>query len=162
MYYTPNNEKMAGVNRVVLLGNVGADPEVRHLDSGVSVARIRLATTETYRDKEGQKRDITEWHNVVMWRGLAKIAEEYIKKGSQIFIEGKIRSNNWEDDQGNQRRSIEIVADNLQMLGRPGSSQADGSNNYQKPAGQANQGASEPESPDFDAGGGDEADDLPF
>lgn len=152
---------MAGVNRVILLGNVGADPEVRHLDSGTSVARIRLATTETYRDREGNKRDITEWHNVVMWRGLAKIAEEYIKKGSQLFIEGKIRSNTWEDDQGNQRKSIEIQADNMQMLGRPGSSQSGQGESYQKPAQDKNQQANEPGADDFNSG--DEgSDDLPF
>ena len=147
----------------MLLGNVGADPEVRHLESGTSVARIRLATTETYRDKEGQKRDITEWHNVVLWRGLAKITEEYIKKGSQLFIEGKIRSNTWEDDQGNQRKSFEIVADNMQMLGRPGSSggQSGAGNNYQKPAQNDTQQANEPGSTDFNSN--DEgSDDLPF
>jgi single-strand DNA-binding protein len=107
------------LNKVMLIGNVGKDPEIRHLDSGVSTTTITLATSETYTDKtSGQKITNTEWHNVVLWRGLADVAERYIRKGSQIFIEGKIRTRSWEDKEGQKRYTTEVVADNLRLLGR--------------------------------------------
>lgn len=106
-----------GVNKVILVGNVGKDPEVRHLDSGVAVTTFPLATSETYRNKEGQKVTNTEWHNVVLWRGLAEIAEKYVKKGNPLYIEGKIRTRSWDDKDGNKRYTTEIIADNMQMLG---------------------------------------------
>jgi len=108
---------MAGVNKAILVGNLGKDPEVRYLDSGVAVANFSLATTENYRNKEGEKVSQTEWHNVVLWRGLAEIAEKYLKKGSSVYIEGRIRNRKWEDKEGNTRYNNEILADNMTMLG---------------------------------------------
>ena len=108
---------MAGVNKVILVGNLGKDPEVRYLDSGVAVANFSLATTENYKNKQGEKVSQTEWHNIVLWRGLAEIAEKWLKKGSSVYIEGKIRTNKWEDKEGNTRYNTEILADNMTMLG---------------------------------------------
>ena len=88
---------MAGVNKVILVGNLGQDPEVRYLDSGVAVANFSLATTENYKNKQGERVSQTEWHNIVLWRGLAEVAEKYLKKGSSIYVEGKIRNRKWED-----------------------------------------------------------------
>lgn len=110
---------MAGVNKVILLGNLGKDPEVRYLEGGTAVANFTLATSETYKDRtSGERKSITEWHNVVVWRGLAEIAEKYLKKGSQIYIEGKLRSRQWQDKDGNNRYTTEIVADTMQMVGK--------------------------------------------
>ena len=108
---------MAGVNKVILVGNLGKDPEVRHLDNGVAVANFSLATTENYKNKEGARVSQTEWHNIVLWRGLAEVAEKYLKKGSSIYIEGKIKTRKWEDKEGNTRYNTEILADNMTMLG---------------------------------------------
>ena len=108
---------MAGVNKVILVGNLGKDPEVRYLDSGVAVANFSLATTENYNNKQGEKVSQTEWHNIVLWRGLAEVAEKWLKKGSSVYIEGKIRTNKWEDKEGNTRYNTEILADNMTMLG---------------------------------------------
>ena len=108
---------MAGVNKVILVGNLGKDPEVRYLDSGVAVANFSLATTESYKNKEGEKVNQTEWHNIVVWRGLAEVAEKWLKKGSSVYIEGKIRTRKWEDKEGNTRYTTEILADNMTMLG---------------------------------------------
>lgn len=108
---------MAGVNKVILVGNLGKDPEVRYLDGGVAVANFPLATTETYKDKSGNRVDQTEWHNVVLWRGLAEITEKYLKKGSQVYIEGKLRTRSYDDKDGVKKYTTEIVADNMTMLG---------------------------------------------
>ena len=108
---------MAGINKVILIGNLGKDPEVRYLDSGVAVANITLATTENYKNKEGERVSQTEWHDIVLWRGLAEIAEKYLKKGSSVYIEGKIRTRKWEDKDGNNRYRTEILANNMTMLG---------------------------------------------
>tara|TARA_Y100000766_G_scaffold270448_1_gene268379 strand:+ start:380 stop:787 length:408 start_codon:yes stop_codon:yes gene_type:complete len=108
---------MAGVNKVILVGNLGKDPEVRYLDSGVAVANFSLATTESYKNKEGERVNQTEWHNIVLWRGLAEVAEKWLKKGSSIYIEGKIKTRKWEDKDGNSRYNTEILADNMTMLG---------------------------------------------
>ncbi len=117
---------MAGVNKVILVGNLGKDPEVRYLDSGVAVANFSLATTENYKNKEGERVSQTEWHNIVLWRGLAEVAEKYLKKGSSVYIEGKIRTRKWEDKEGNNRYSTEILGDNMTMLGsKPASEEKD-------------------------------------
>tara|TARA_B100001287_G_scaffold186622_1_gene157517 strand:+ start:144 stop:563 length:420 start_codon:yes stop_codon:yes gene_type:complete len=108
---------MAGVNKVILVGNLGKDPEVRYLDSGVAVANFSLATTENYKNKQGEKVSQTEWHNIVLWRGLAEVAEKWLKKGSSVYIEGKIRTKKWEDKEGNTRYNTEILGDNMTMLG---------------------------------------------
>jgi single-strand DNA-binding protein len=108
------------VNKVILVGFVGNDPEVRYLDSGTPVANFRMATSENYTNRSGEKVSQTEWHNVVVWRGLAEVVEKYVKKGSQLYIEGRIRTRAWDDRDGNKRYTTEIVADNLQMLGKRG------------------------------------------
>tara|TARA_B100000945_G_C20365224_1_gene589217 strand:- start:173 stop:604 length:432 start_codon:yes stop_codon:yes gene_type:complete len=108
---------MAGVNKVILVGNLGKDPEVRYLDSGVAVANFTLATTENYKNKEGERVSQTEWHNIVLWRGLAEVAENWLKKGSSIYVEGKIRTRKWEDKEGVTRYTTEILGDNMTMLG---------------------------------------------
>ena len=106
------------INKVILIGNVGADPEVRYLDGGVAVARFSLATTEVYNNKNGEQVRQTEWHNIVLWRGLAQIAEKYVKKGMLLYIEGRLRTRNWEDQNGVKRYTTEIYGDNMQMLTR--------------------------------------------
>lgn len=108
---------MAGVNKVILVGNLGKDPQVRYLDSGVAVANFSLATTENYKNKEGERVSQTEWHNVVLWRGLAEVAEKYLKKGASVYVEGRIRTRKWEDKEGVTRYSTEILGDNMTMLG---------------------------------------------
>ena len=109
---------MSGVNKVILIGNLGKDPEVRYLDSGVAVANISLATTENYKNKEGEKVSQTEWHDVVLWRGLAEVAEKYLKKGASVYIEGKIRTSKWVDKDDNNRYKTEIMADKMNMLSK--------------------------------------------
>ena len=113
---------MAGsVNKVILIGNLGKDPEVRTLNNGTQVTTIPIATSESFRDKTtGEQREITDWHNVVLWRGLAEIAGKYLKKGSKVYIEGKLRNRSWEDQEGNTRYTTEVVADVMTMLDRAG------------------------------------------
>lgn len=106
------------VNKVILVGNVGQDPEVRYLDNNTPVCTIRLATSEVYKNKNGERVSNTEWHSVVLWRSLAEVAEKYIRKGSQIYVEGKLRTRSWDDKDKNKRYTTEIVADVLQLLGR--------------------------------------------
>ena len=107
------------LNKVLLIGNAGRDPEVRHLESGVVTATFSLATTEKFRDRtSGEMKEQTEWHNIVCWRNLAEIAEKYVKKGTQLFIEGRIRTRSYNDKDGNTKYTTEIVADNMQLLGR--------------------------------------------
>ena len=107
------------VNKVILIGNLGKDPDVRHLENGASVANFPIATSENYKDrKTGEKVSQTEWHNIVVWRGLADIAERFLKKGDKIYIEGKLRTRSWQDQEGNNRYTTEVIADNLTMLGK--------------------------------------------
>ena len=114
---------MAGVNKVILVGNLGKDPEVKYLDNGVAVANFSLATTENYKNKEGERVSQTEWHNVVLWRGLAEVAEKYLKKGASVYVEGKIKTRKWEDKEGVTRYSTEILGENMTMLGGKSSSE---------------------------------------
>ena len=107
-------------NKVILIGNVGKDPEVRHLETGIAVASFTLATRERYKNRNGELQDQTEWHNIVCWRNLAELSEKYIKKGAQIFVEGKIRTRSWADQTGAKRYTTEIVADNIRLLDRKG------------------------------------------
>jgi single-strand DNA-binding protein len=109
---------MSGVNKVILIGNLGKDPEVRYLDNGIAVANISLATTENYKNKEGEKVSQTEWHDIVLWRGLAEVAEKYLKKGASVYIEGKIRTSKWVDKDDNNRYKTEIMADKMNMLSK--------------------------------------------
>jgi single-strand DNA-binding protein len=107
---------MRGVNRVMLIGNLGKDPDVQFIEGNIAVAKFPLATTENYRDKTGNMVSQTEWHTIVVWRGLADLAQKYLHKGSLVFVEGKLRTRNWEDKDKNRRSSTEIVADGLVML----------------------------------------------
>src|SRR5690348_2162761 len=112
-----------GVNKVILIGNLGADPETRAMPSGSSVANLRIATTESWRDKQsGEQQERTEWHRVAFFGRLAEIASEYLKKGSQVYIEGSLRTRKWQDKQGNERYTTEIVGSEMQMLGGRGGS----------------------------------------
>ena len=129
------------LNKVMLIGNVGKDPEIRYLDGNnpnsgnTKVAQFTLATTERYRDRNGELRENTEWHNIVAWRNSADVAEKFIRKGTQVFIEGKLRTRSWTDQTGNKRFTTEITVDNLQLLGKktdnPGAQQSQGG--YQQP-----------------------------
>jgi single-strand DNA-binding protein len=108
---------MAGINKVILVGNLGRDPEVRYTPSGTAVANFTLATTETWTDKDGAKQSHTEWHRIVAWRRLGEICGEYLSKGKQVYIEGRVRTKEWEDQEGNKRKTTEIEAQTMQMLG---------------------------------------------
>lgn len=107
---------MRGVNRVMLIGNLGKDPDVQHLEGNIAVAKFPLATTETYKDRTGKLISQTEWHTVVLWRGLAELAQKYLHKGSLIYVEGRLRTRSWEDKEGNKKFATEVVGDNLIML----------------------------------------------
>lgn len=170
---------MAGINKVILIGNLGKDPEVRYLEGGSVVANLTLATTESYKDKNGNKIDMTEWHDLEMWDGLAKIAEQYLNKGKTIYVEGRIKTDTWQDDQGNNRKRTKIRVQNMTMLGSPGQ----GSSPYAQPADTSQENnisnntapapgsyaPSRPQSqpagnpqPEFQPSQDDFADDLPF
>lgn len=107
---------MRGVNRVMLIGNLGRDPDVQHLEGNIAVAKFPLATTETFKDRAGKLISQTEWHTVVLWRGLAELAQKYLHKGSLVYIEGRLRTRSWEDKEGNKKFATEVVGDNLIML----------------------------------------------
>lgn len=111
---------MAGtVNKVILVGNLGKDPEIKYLENGVPIAKFSIATSEVYTDKNsGEKREITDWHNVVMWRGLAKVAEQYLKKGMKVYIEGKLKTRSWSDENQQMKYATEVVADEMVMLSK--------------------------------------------
>lgn len=153
------------VNKVILVGNVGKDPETRYLEGGTAVCSFPLATSETYRNRDGERITNTEWHNVVLWRGLAEIAEKYVKKGSQLYIEGRIRTRSWDDRDGNKRYTTEVVGDNMQMLGKrqdeAGTQEDPGPATATQTPGQPRENG--PVSDFNDVGSGpDEPDDLPF
>ena len=107
---------MRGVNRVMLIGNLGKDPEIQFLEGNIGVAKFSLATTETYKDRSGKLISQTEWHTVVLWRGLAELAQKYLHRGSLVYIEGRLKTRSWEDKEGNKKFATEIVGDNLIML----------------------------------------------
>jgi len=144
---------MSGVNKVILVGRLGKDPEVRHLENGATVANFSMATSETYKDRQtGERREQTEWHNVVLWRGLAEVAEKYVNNGDMIYVEGKLRTRSWEKD-GVTRYTTEVVGDNMTMLGGGGGNSGGGMQ------GEQNQSMSQSsESAPMD----DATDDLPF
>lgn len=146
---------MAGsINKVILIGNLGKDPEVRFLEGGTAVASFPLATSETYKDKTtNEKRTVTEWHNIVLWRGLAEVAQKYLHKGDNVYIEGKLRTRSWEDKEKNKRYTTEIIADNMTMLSTKAASEERAQN---KPASSGESPFNAPENqPTVD-------DDLPF
>jgi len=136
-----------GVNKVILIGNLGQDPDTKYMPSGSAVTNLRVATTEVFKDREtGQQQERTEWHSVAMFGRLAEIAGEYLRKGSQVYIEGRLRTRKWQDKQGQDRYSTEVVADQMQMLGSRGGAGASASAESgapQKPAAKA-RGAAEP------------------
>jgi len=142
------------VNKAILVGFVGNDPEVRYLDSGTPVCNFRMATSETYKNKAGERVTTTEWHNIVLWRGLAEVAEKYVKKGTQIYVEGRIRTRAWDDRDGNKRYTTEIVGDTMQLLGKKSD---DSSGDSNAPSGQEENMNNAPDIPEADA-----TDDLPF
>ena len=109
---------MSGVNKVILIGNLGKDPEIRYTESKVPVTTLRIATTETYKDRNGERAEQTEWHNVSIWRGLAEVANNYLHKGSKVYIEGRLKTRQWEDKEGNKRYTTDVVATNMVMLDR--------------------------------------------
>ena len=149
---------MCGVNKVILVGRLGKDPEVRHLENGATVANFSMATSETYKDRQtGERREQTEWHNVVLWRGLAEVAEKYVKKGDMIYVEGKLRTRSWEKD-GVTRYTTEVVGDNMTMLG------GSGGGGSSQSGGDYSQNQSQPmqESAPSQDTASDATDDLPF
>jgi len=154
-----------GVNKVILVGNLGADPETRSMPSGMTVTNIRIATSESWKDKaSGAQQERTEWHNVALFGRLGEIAAEYLRKGSQVFVEGKLRTRKWQDKQGNDRYTTEIIADNMQMLGGRGGGGSMGGGG----GGGERSGAAAPARDEFDqtpapAGGKEDFDDdIPF
>ena len=116
---------MRGVNRVMLIGNLGKDPDIQFLEGNIAVAKFSLATTETYKDRSGKLISQTEWHTVVLWRGLAELAQKYLHRGSLVYIEGRLKTRSWEDKEGNKKHSVEIVSDNFMILTRNQNSQTD-------------------------------------
>jgi len=155
-----------GINKVILIGNLGADPETRAMPSGTTVANLRVATSESWRDKQtGEQQERTEWHRVALFGRLAEIAGEYLRKGSQVYIEGSLRTRKWQDKQGNERYSTEIVGNDLQMLGGRGGAGA-GAGASASPASAAAAGAGAPSYAEESAGGGSRSeefdDDIPF
>jgi len=136
---------MAGVNKVILVGNLGADPEMRYTADGTAVCNFRIATSEKFKDRQGNMQERTEWHRIVAWRNLAEICGQYLFKGKQVYVEGKIRNESWEKD-GVKQYSYKIVADTIQMLGSPGSGTR----------------SQEPETPFGPPEGGAAEDDIPF
>ncbi len=125
---------MASVNKVIIVGNLGKDPEVRYMPNGDAVTNVTVATTDTWKDKSsGEKREATEWHRIVFFRKLAEIAGQYLKKGSQVYIEGSLKTRKWQDKDGQDRYTTEIVADTMQMLGSRGGGGGGGSTDYDAP-----------------------------
>lgn len=150
---------MSGVNKVILVGRLGKDPEVRNLENGATVANFTMATSESYKDKTtGDKKEITEWHNIVLWRGLAEIAAKYLHKGDMVFVEGKLRTRSWEKE-GVTRYTTEIVGDNMTMLSTQRGGGGGGNSEYKPSAPQYSaQGGGD----DFSSKGDNATDDLPF
>jgi single-strand DNA-binding protein len=160
---------MASVNKVILVGNLGRDPEMRYMPSGDALASFSIATTDSWKDKNGQKQERTEWHRISMFGKQAEIAGEYLKKGSSVYIEGRLQTRKWQDKEGNERQTTEVVADRMQMLGGRG-----GGNTYEVMDDDMNQDAPRQSAPasapkqapaQKPAGGGgfdDFEDDIPF
>jgi single-strand DNA-binding protein len=149
---------MSGVNKVILIGHLGSDPTVRYTQSGSAVANFNIATTERFNNKAGEREERTEWHRIVAWGKLAEICQQYLKKGKQVYIEGRLQTRQWEDQQGQKKYTTEIVANNMQMLGRAGDTMdvpSQDTNDYSpEPQGAPHGGGG--------GGGGSDDDDLPF
>jgi single-strand DNA-binding protein len=154
-----------GVNKVILVGNLGKDPETRYMPSGSAVTNLRIATTEAWKDKQsGEQQERTEWHSVAMFGRLAEIAAEYLRKGSQVYVEGKLRTRKWQDKEGKDRYTTEIVADEMQMLGSKGGGASAGAAAGAAAGGGAASGSGSGRAAVNDGGGppGDFDDDIPF
>lgn len=153
---------MASVNKVILIGNLGRDPEMRYMPSGDAIANLRIATTDTWKDKEGNKQEATEWHSVVFFGKQAEICGQYLKKGSSVYVEGSLRTRKWQDKEGNDRYTTEIRGDRMQMLGGRGAG-GGGMADYDAPASSdiaPRGGAAKPAA--GGAGFGELDDDIPF
>jgi single-strand DNA-binding protein len=147
---------MSGVNKVILVGRLGKDPEVRNLDNGAVVANFTMATSESYKDKTtGEKKEVTEWHNIVLWRGLAEISQKFLHKGDLVYIEGKLRTRSWEKE-GVTRYTTEVIADNMTMLGSKSGGGSSSSNEY------GSRGADRAPSESYSGPADNSTDDLPF
>lgn len=161
------------VNKVILVGNVGIDPEIRTTESGVKVARVRLATTERYYDRQtNEAKELTEWHTITLWRGLADVVDKYVRKGSQLYVEGRLRTREWTDKENIKRYATEIMADEMKLLGRRGDAQQ-GVQGTAQPMGAPQQGVySQAATPSYNQAApqasqsipamNDDPDDLPF
>lgn len=161
------------VNKVILVGNVGIDPEIRTTESGVKVARVRLATTERYYDRQtNEAKELTEWHTITLWRGLADVVDKYVRKGSQLYVEGRLRTREWTDKENIKRYATEIMADEMKLLGRRGDAQQ-GVQGTAQPMGAPQQGVysqsatssynqAAPQAPQSIPAMNDDPDDLPF
>jgi single-strand DNA-binding protein len=149
---------MSGVNKVILVGRLGKEPEVRNLENGAVVANFTMATSESYKDKvTGEKKEVTEWHNIVLWRGLAEISQKYLHKGDLVYIEGKLKTRSWEKE-GVTRYTTEIVADNMTMLGSKGGSSNSGNTSSDYGSRNTERAATE----SYSAPADNNTDDLPF
>jgi len=144
---------MSGVNKAIIVGNLGSDPELRHTQGGTTVANFRVATNEVFTTKNGERNERTEWHRIVAFGRLAEICGQYLTKGKQVYIEGRIQTRDWEDQQGNKRYTTEIVASQMVMLGRAGDAPYTADADAQ---------ASPPDEPQAAPAGTDDDDDLPF
>ena len=129
---------MASVNKVIILGNIGKDPEMRFMPNGDAVCNFSIATSDTWKDKAGQKQERTEWHNITMYRKLAEIAGEYLKKGGSVYVEGALQTRKWQDKEGKDRYTTEVIADKMQMLGGKSEGQGAGTAPSNKGAGNTN------------------------
>jgi single-strand DNA-binding protein len=154
---------MAGVNKVILIGNLGSDPEVRHLSNGSVVANFNIATSESYTNRNGERVTQTEWHRIELWDGLAKVAEQYLKKGNSVYIEGKLKTENWQDNDGNNRTTTRIRGLSMTMLGGR-TTPPENQQEYQQeePPRSAEPSNQEPPNTPGDSDSEDELDDLPF
>ena len=154
---------MASVNKVILIGNLGADPETRYLPSGDAVANVRIATSEKWKDKSGEQQEHTEWHRVAFFGKTAEIAGEYLKKGSPVYVEGRIRTRKWQDKEGQDKYSTEIVADRMQMLGGRGGGSGGSESMKREPAAAEAGGGGKPQQSKKGGGAFDQMDDdIPF
>ena len=151
---------MAGsVNKVILIGNLGADPEIRSLENGAKLGRFSIATSETYTDKvTGERRENTDWHNIVVWRNLADIAERFLKKGTKVYVEGKLKTRSWQDESGQTKYATEVVADNFTML----SGRSETQENTERAPYSSENTPQKPASMDPQMTNNDDTDDLPF
>jgi single-strand DNA-binding protein len=153
---------MSGVNKVILVGRLGKDPEVRNLENGATVCNFTMATSESYKDKTtNEKKEITEWHNIVLWRGLAEIAAKYLHKGDMIYVEGKLRTRSWEKE-GVTRYTTEIIGDQMTMLSTQRSGGSGGGNSEYKPSAPQYSAQAADDFEGSKSSGGNATDDLPF